>query len=114
MAEIKASAFLTKQNYQILERNLRFKNHEIDLIALDQKEDEYVFLEVKWRQSDLFGEGSSAIDWRKLQSMQIVAQKWLREQQFSKAHRFDIISLIGNLQSQNLKILHFENVTWLN
>jgi len=113
LAENKASAFLTKQNYQILERNLRFKNHELDLIALDLKQNEYVFFEIKWRRNDFFGDGSLAVNWRKLQSMQLVAKKWLIKQEFKKAYRFDIISLVGNLDNQDLKIRHFKNVTWL-
>jgi len=113
LAEAAASAFLTKKNYQVLERNLSFKNHELDIIALDLKYDEYVFIEVKWRKSDIFGEGSLAVNYQKINSMQIVAKQWLKKQKFPKAWRFDIISLAGNLQSQNLKIRHFKNITWL-
>jgi putative endonuclease len=113
LAETIASAFLTKNNYQILARNLRFKNHELDIIALDLQYDEYVFTEVKWRKNNRFGEGSDAVDYKKILSMQIVAKQWLKKQKFPKAWRFDIISLVGNLQSQNLKIRHFKNITWL-
>lgn len=94
-------------------RNLRFKNHELDIIALDLQYDEYVFTEVKWRKNNRFGEGSDAVDYKKILSMQIVAKQWLKKQKFPKAWRFDIISLVGNLQSQNLKIRHFKNITWL-
>jgi putative endonuclease len=113
LAEATASAFLTKENYQILEQNLRFKNHELDIIALDLKYNEYVFVEVKWRKNENFGEGSFAVNRQKIKSMEVVAKQWLQKQKFPKAWRFDIISLVGNLQSQNLKIRHFKNITWL-
>jgi putative endonuclease len=112
-AESIASAFLTKKNYQILAQNLTYKNHELDLIALDVQHDEYVFVEVKWRNNDQFGEGSGAVNYKKILSMQIVAKQWLAKQKFPKAWRFDIISLLGNLKSQNLKIRHYKNISWL-
>lgn len=113
LAETIASAFLTKNNYQILARNLRFKNHELDIIALDLQYDEYVFTEVKWRKNNRFGEGSDAVDYKKILSMQIVAKQWLKKQKFPKAWRFDIISLFGDLTKDNLTIKHFKNITWL-
>jgi putative endonuclease len=113
LAEATASAFLTKENYRVLTQNLSFKNHELDIVALDLKHNEYVFVEVKWRKNEDFGEGSLAVNHQKIRSMQIVAKQWLRKQKFPKAWRFDIISLVGNLQSQDLKIRHFKNITWL-
>lgn len=112
MAETVACAFLTKKNYQIVERNLCFKNHELDIIALDLQYDEYVFVEVKWRKNENFGEGSAAVNQQKLSSMQIVADQWLSKQKFSKAWRFDIISLVGDLNTANLTIKHYKNVSW--
>jgi putative endonuclease len=112
-AESIACAFLTKNNYQILAQNLAYKNHELDIVALDLQYDEYVFVEVKWRNSDRFGEGSQAVDYKKILSMQIVAKQWLAKQKFPKAWRFDIISLLGNLKSRNLTIRHYKNISWL-
>ena len=114
-AEDRACAFLTNQDYQILERNLRLKNWEVDIIAWDKRYDEYVFVEVKWRKNEQFGEGSQAVDGRKLRSIGRVAKVWLNKQQFAKAYRFDIISLVGKLDEkfrQQLIISHFKNVTW--
>jgi putative endonuclease len=112
-AETIASAFLTKNNCQILARNLTYKNHELDIIALDLEYDEYVFVEIKWRQNDHFGEGSNAVNDKKLSSMWLVAKQWLNKQKYPKAWRFDIISLVGDLTSQNLTIRHFKNISWL-
>jgi len=112
LAEAVACAFLTKKNYQIIIRNLCFNRHELDIVALDLKHDEYVFVEVKWRKNEDFGEGSAAVNQQKLLSMQIVADQWLSKQKFSKAWRFDIISLVGDLNKANLTIKHYKNVSW--
>jgi len=113
LAEKIASAFLTKNNYRILARNICYKNHELDIIALDLQHDEYVFLEIKWRKNNQFGEGSDAVNYKKILSMHVVAKQWLSKQKYPKAWRFDIISLVGDLQSRNLKIRHFKNISWL-
>ena len=112
-AETIACAFLTKNKHQILARNLCFKNYELDIIALDLQYDEYVFIEVKWRKDDRRGEGSTAVNHKKILSMQQVANRWLSKQKFPKAWRFDIISLVGDLKKANLTIKHFKNITWL-
>ena len=111
-AEHKAQDFLKKKNYLILEKNLKYKNFEIDIIALDQKFDELVFVEVKYRKNDKFGDASLAVNQQKLNKMQRVAQTYLRKKKFKKDYRFDIISIIGNLDKNNLDIKHFENISW--
>lgn len=113
LAESIASAFLTKNNYQVLTQNLVYKKHEIDIVAFDFQHNEYVFIEVKWRKNNCFGEGSKAVDYKKILSMQIVAKQWLSKQKFPKAWRFDIISLLGDLNTKKLTIKHYQNITWL-
>lgn len=96
----------------ILERNLKYKNFEIDIVALDQEFDEIAFIEVKFRKNDNFGDASLAVDQRKLNKMQRVAKVYLAKKKFKKAYRFDIISIVGNLDKANLEIKHFENISW--
>ncbi len=95
----------------MLDRNVRLGNFEIDLIMLDLTFDEIVFVEVKYRRSMQAGEGSISVDARKINRMNQVAHAFLRKHDYQKAYRFDIISIVGNLQSP--EILHFENITWL-
>lgn len=84
---------------------------ELDLVMLDQSFDEIVFVEVKYRRSDQAGEGSNSVDQRKLVKLERVAQAYLRKQDYQKAYRFDIISVVGQLSKP--EIYHFENITWL-
>jgi len=101
-----AEQFLINQNYQILEKNLSFKNHEIDLIALDQRYQEIVFVEVKTRQTSFYGNPSQAVNRAKLKSLQYVAQHYLTIKGLRNLYRFDIIAVTpGGVE-------HFENITW--
>jgi putative endonuclease len=110
-AEKLALTFLSNKGYILLEKNLRTANSEVDLIVLDAQFDEIVFVEVKYREKIDYGEGSQAVDQRKLNSMIKVANSYLRKKQFQKAYRFDIISISGSLERPKIK--HFENITWL-
>lgn len=78
---------------------------------IDEKFDEIVFVEVKYLSTNSYGDGSQAVDQRKLGSMLKVANSYLRKRQFKKSYRFDIISLVGNLNKPRIE--HFENITWL-
>jgi putative endonuclease len=110
-AEELALTFLENKGYLLLEKNLRLGNCEIDIIALDKKFDEIVFIEVKYLAQSDFGDASQAVNQKKLKNMIKVANSYLRKKQFKKSHRFDIISVIGNLDQPEVE--HFENVTWL-
>ena len=110
-AEKIALAFLLNKGYSLLEKNIRTANSEVDLIVIDEKFDEIVFVEVKYRETRNYGDGSQAVDQRKLNSMVKVANSYLRKKQFKKAYRFDIISIVGNLNQPRVE--HFENITWI-
>lgn len=110
-AEKTALTFLINKGYSLLEKNIRTANSEVDLIMIDEKFDEIVFVEVKYRTTRSYGDGSQAVDQRKLNSMVKVANSYLRKKQFKKSYRFDIISVSGNLERPEIR--HFENITWL-
>lgn len=101
-----AVEFLKKQNYQILETNLSYRNKEIDVVALDEENQELVFVEVKTRETDWFGDPSQAVNYRKLKSMQYVAYHYLKRNNFDYDYRFDTIGIVSG------KIQHYQNITW--
>ncbi|NCO12673.1 MAG: YraN family protein [Candidatus Pacebacteria bacterium] len=113
--EQKAKNHLLNLGYKILEINIRVNNSEIDLIALDTKFDEIVFIEVKTRNSRFFGNPSEAVTSKKLKSMNLVANNYLRLKGYNKDYRFDIIAieyLKGDDRLENPQIQHFENISW--
>lgn len=103
--ENQAVTFLLKDNYKILARNFRYKQLEIDIIALDKTADELVFIEVKYRKSNNFGEPSQAVSTKQLRNLEIASQVFFTQHQLEKNFRFDIISILPT------KIKHFKNVT---
>lgn len=66
-----ACGYLRRNGYQIIERNFRTRNGEIDIIAIDKsiKPQTLCFIEVKTRFSDEFGDPLEAITYYKLQAL---------------------------------------------
>lgn len=79
---------------------------EIDIVALDQKQDELVLVEVKTRTNEGFGDPSKSVNYKKLRAMRKAVPGILKHFSLEKDYRFDIISVLPQ------KIEHFENVTW--
>lgn len=57
--ELKASDYLTKKGYQIIERNYRCRIGEIDIIAIER--DCLCFIEVKYRKNEKTGDPLEAV-----------------------------------------------------
>lgn len=95
---------LKKQGYSILELNYRTKLGEIDIIAKDK--DTIVFIEVKARKSNSFGNPKFAVTYKKQKKISMVALYYLKstKQSNSKA-RFDVVSIIFGKGSLGLEII---------
>lgn len=91
-----AVSSLKEAGYQILERNFRCRQGEIDIIA---REGSYLcFVEVKRRRNTLSGHPYEAISPVKIRRICRTALFYLNLHQMSSATavRFDVISVIGN------------------
>jgi putative endonuclease len=87
-----ADAYLKKKGYRIRERNYRCPVGEIDIIALDG--DEVVFVEVKSRKSDDFGEPEAAVDARKQAKLSRIALNYINEHNLNDRNaRFDVVAV---------------------
>ena len=100
-----ACSFLENKGYSILARNFVYKGHEIDIIAQDKNE--IVFVEVKQRESNIFGEPYLAVNRKKQMIIVRVADYYLRKFNISFEARFDIISITLNDNSPNIE--HIQN-----
>ncbi len=89
--------------------------------------DEIVFIEVKTRKTCYFGNPSESVTRKKLNSMNLVANSYLKSMNFQKDYRFDIIAIeylrdkknVNGFESNskiskltNPTIEHFENISW--
>jgi putative endonuclease len=88
-----AAAWYTAQGYEVVARNWRCREGELDLIVRSGRT--YVFCEVKTRTSDRFGAPVEAVTKAKQQRLRRLAAKWLESAAPRPAGqiRFDVASV---------------------
>ena len=100
--EESATAFLADQGYQILERNFVYDRAEIDIIA--QKEPEIVVVvEVKTRNSVVFGDPQEFVSKRKIGLLVKAADYFVRSRELNVEVRFDVIAVLINKEQFKLE-----------
>lgn len=85
---------LQENGYRILEKNWRFGHLEVDIIASDKQF--LIFVEVKTRHSQFFGNPEMAVNYKKQKFLAKAAAYYIRSKRFDGEVRFDIISIILN------------------
>jgi putative endonuclease len=101
-AEEKATLYLKDKGYEILERNYRYRRSEIDIIA--RKENLIVFVEVKYRSGNSYGDPEISVNEKKESQVLSGAENYLFEKDWNGEVRFDIISILSDCS-----IEHFED-----
>ncbi len=87
-----AAKFLQSQGFQVLEQQYKKTFGEIDLIYLDG--DEVVFVEVKSRQSSLFGYPEDSVTPQKIRHILRVAEEFLMSKNKTESPwRIDVIAI---------------------
>ncbi len=99
-----AAEFLIKKGFRIVARNYRWKRAEIDLII--QRDDWLIFVEVKTRSSNAFGEPESFVDDFKGRRIYDAAEEYIYSTDWHGHIRFDIVSVKLGLVAE---IIHFED-----
>lgn len=95
MGEQLAAELLQDQGLEILARNWRCREGELDVVARDPVADAIVFVEVKTRSSDRFGHPVEAITHAKLHRLRVLAARWLAEHDVrASAIRIDVIAVV--------------------
>ncbi len=88
--ELAAARYLEARGWLIEAHRFRFGHSDLDLIA--RKGGLVAFVEVKTRQSDLFGGGLNAVGWRKRQTIAVGATIWMSRFGLpGDSFRFDLI-----------------------
>ncbi len=92
-AESAACQFLLQQGFQFIAKNYRSKQGEIDLIMQDKAD--LVFVEVRSRKHDHFGNALESITQRKQRNIIQTALMYLQQKKLlDRIHcRFDIIGI---------------------
>lgn len=89
------AAWYEARGYEIVVRNWRCRDGELDLIVRTGRS--FVFCEVKTRTSDAFGVPVEAVTQAKRARLRRLAARWLTEAPM-RAHqiRFDVASVMGD------------------
>ena len=101
IGEETAKTYLINKGYHILTQNYRYKRDEIDIIALF--ENCLIFVEVKARKNNFFGNPEEAVSKTKAQNIIRAAQNYIIIENWKYDIRFDIVAITGN------EIFHIED-----
>ena len=101
-----AADYLRSQGYTILHRNYRVGHRDLDIVAL--RDDVLVFVEVKTRRDSTLVDAELAVDGRKIQSVSIAANSYIKRFNISALIRFDVITVVGS-PSGTYRINHIED-----
>jgi putative endonuclease len=99
-----AARHLKKRGYKILVQNYRNKVGEIDIVARDG--DTIVFVEVKTRRNDHFGNPKWAVTFQKQRKISMVALSYLKEFRLGdQKARFDVVTVLENQEKPAVEII---------
>jgi putative endonuclease len=105
LGEDLAVGYLIKNGYQILSRNFFYDKAEIDIIA--EKGDQLIVVEVKTRNSSVFGDPQSFVSPAKIKQLVKAANEYIVQNSVDLEVRFDIVAVLKNKKEERIE--HFEN-----
>ncbi|MBW4888232.1 YraN family protein [Mucilaginibacter sp. HMF5004] len=104
-----AKTHLLALGYEILDENWTYGKAEVDLIAYKDKT--IIFVEVKTRSGNGFGEPEDFVDNRKQKLLANAADEYIYLVNHQGDARFDIISILFKGQQQH-SLKHIEDAFW--
>lgn len=85
---------LITKNFEILDRNYRWKKSEIDIIC--KQNNLLIVVEVKTRQTAAYGQPYDAVTRSKQKQIIKVTNQYIEENDIDLEVRFDVISIVQN------------------
>lgn len=104
LGENLAAEYLVKKGFKVVARNYRWKHAEIDLIV--ERENWLIFVEVKTRQSNAYGEPESFVTDDQRRLIYNAAEEYIFAVDWNGNIRFDIVSVKPGPVPE---IVHFED-----
>jgi len=103
-----AAKYLRRKGYKIVAHGNRLRSGELDLVAVDGRT--VVFVEVKTRRSDQYGNPAEAVDLRKQRRLTRLAVTYLKRHGLLEyPARFDVVAITWPEDRRRPAIEHFEN-----
>ena len=90
--EMLASRYLLDKGYAVLHCNWRSGHKEIDIIAKER--DVLVFVEVKTRSSEVFGNVFDAVTPQKMRNIILAADAYIQKNMIDLPVRFDVVTIV--------------------
>lgn len=107
--ESKAAEYLRDQGYQILERNFRVWEGEIDLIV--ELDGAIHFVEVKTRSSERFGSPEESMHARKRARLLKAGYSYLEQESDENVpFQFDLVAIVCSTDQRLIRLTHYEDV----
>lgn len=106
--EAVAAAFLESKGYLILERNLRTRHGELDLVA-QAPDGTVTFVEVRTRRGAEAGAAAASVDERKQRRVRELASEYLAERAPEADARIDVITVALRADGRRMTVEHIEN-----
>lgn len=103
-----AAERLMSEGYEILTRNYKNKWGEVDIVA--KFNNRVVFVEVKTKTEDIYGEPWEMIDRHKLKQIENMGLLWCEEFGWKGLCRIDVIGVWLDLGGEVTRIEHWESV----
>ena len=97
--------FLEQKGYTIVDRNWHNGHKELDIVA--RTGNTLVFIEVKRRSTELYGNAADAINERKIRCLVDAANRYIKRYAIDLECRFDVITVTGI--GAKMCIEHIEN-----
>lgn len=106
--EDKAAEYLRKKGWYIRHRDWHCGHKDIDIVAIDEDSTMLLFVEVKTRATDYWGQPDEAIDLEKQNNILLASNAYRKAFRMEWIDvRYDSISIIGTTD-ENMKIIHKE------
>jgi putative endonuclease len=95
-----AARWYAEAGYDIVDRNWRCAEGEIDLVAIDPRGSIVVICEVKTRSSTAYGTPAEAVTMAKQRRLRRLAARWLSHQRAGgspmRSVRFDVVAVLSD------------------
>ena len=109
LGELIAKNYLIKKGYKIIEQNYQNKYLEIDLVATFKQL--LIFIEVKTRVGDCFGEPEEALDHHKIKRLVRNATLYVVQNKYCRIYHIDAICIVLNKEKKVERFTHYKNIT---
>lgn len=111
-----AADFLANKGYEILEQNYRNKWGEVDIVVRKSEtrnmklETIVVFVEVKTKTEEIYGEPWEMINKHKLKQIMQMGHLWCMENHYHGLLRIDVVGVWLDMSGEVARVEHWENV----